>query len=235
MSKLSKDAESNPALKAALEKIYRAEGLISSDPKEKISEYCPVTLWHGTSAHLLPFIKQHGLGGQNILAGWEVMEFLKWTYNNLDKGKPNDYAHPDYGDLMTIQFALDDNKKKYEYGDLYVTGQYRKAESYSKRAPEILDLVRLAVNIARRQNKSIVEQKLESYDKIKSFLCLPSQPIVLELPPILLTNLKMEDESQLINELRQNRHYMEAGSFRLNAIIPFKDILKIHPIMPYSE
>ena len=235
MSKLSKEAEANPTLKAALEKIYRAEGLISSDPKEKISEYCPVTLWHGTSAHLLPFIKQHGLGGQNILSEWKVMEFLKWTYKNLDKGEPNDCAHPDYGDLMTIRFALDDNKKKYEYGDLYVTGQYRKAESYSKRAPEILDLVRLAVNIARRQNKSIVEQKLESYDKIKSFLCLPSQPIVLELPPILLTNLKMEDESQLINELRHNRHYMEAGSFRLNAIIPFKDIVKIYPILPYSE
>jgi len=235
MSKLSKEAEANPTLKAALEKIYRADGLISSEPKEKISEYCPVTLWHGTSAHLLPIIKQHGLGGQNILAEWKVMEFLKWTYKNLDKGEPNDYAHNDYGDLMTIRFALDDNKKNFEYGDLYVTGQYRKAESYSRRAPELLDLVRLAVNIARRQNKSIVEQKLESYDKIKNFLSLPAKPIVIELPPILLTNLKRENGSHLINELKLNMHYLEIESFRLNTIISFNDIVKIHPIVPYSE
>ena len=39
MSKLSKEAELNPTLKAAVEKIYMAEGLISSEHKEKISEY----------------------------------------------------------------------------------------------------------------------------------------------------------------------------------------------------
>ena len=136
---------------------------------------------------------------------------------------------------MTIRFALDDNKKNFEYGDLYVTGQYRKAESYSRRAPELLDLVRLAVNIARRQNKSIVEQKLESYDKIKNFLSLPAKPIVIELPPILLTNLKRENGSHLINELKLNMHYLEIESFRLNTIISFNDIVKIHPIVPYSE
>jgi len=232
----------DPVLKAAMERVYKAEGIPGFETPEssdkKNEGYCPVKLWHGTSAHLLPMIKKYGLGGQNVLVNWNVMEFLSWTFENLDEWDPNDFTNPDHYSLNLTRAAIDEardpNLPNFEYGHLYVTGQYHKAESYAQTAPELLDLVRLILDIARRQNKTIIEQKLEQFSEIKSFLRLPPQPIVIELPSVLITNLKGENGEEIDDfmskEMQQDKLYWELMSYRINAVIPFEEIIEIYPI-----
>lgn len=232
----------NPILKAAMESVYRAEGIPGFETLESTDEqregFLPVKLWHGTSAHLLPIIKQYGLGGQDVLAKWKVIEFLTWAYEKLDEFNPKDFSNPNYLSLMTTKAAIDKHRDpellNFEYGDVYVTGQYDKAERYSRRAPELLDHVRLILDVARQQNKTDVEQELEKFSEIKSFLCRPIEPIVIELPPVLFTNLQDENGRELEQWEPQDRELQkfswEAMSYRVTTVIPFEQIVAIHPV-----
>jgi len=200
-------------------------------------EYYPKTLWHGTSAHLLPLIKNYGLGGRNIMADWKVKDFLKWAFPYF-QFDDYDYTDPDYGVLSMIQKSLDENRASiamnFAHGDLYVTGGYERAASYAKYAPEIMDFVRLTAEIASRRKISIIQDELESYSEIKRFLSLPPKPLVMELPKVAIKYLESENGGSvdLFQELDEpiRSDLLKQTSFRLNVVIPLNEIVNTYPV-----
>lgn len=221
----------------AMEQVLISQGVIKGENKLQDNEFCPVDLWHGTSAHLLPWIKEYGLGGKNIMDEWRVGEFLQWAFDTIGPWDRYDYSNPDLSVLLAIDAAVSEKKRSlnFEYGDLYVTGQYDKAERYALRAPELLDLAREAVNIARSENAYIVDKKLKEYPEIKDFLSLPPKPIVIKLPPVLIINLRNEDGDPLFDFMSEKQFALwSLFSFRVDAVVPFKEIVEIHPVQ-HSE
>ena len=55
-------------------------------------DFNSLTLWHGTSEHLIPSIREFGLGGKNLLPELGVLEFLSETVSFLD------FDEMDFGD-----------------------------------------------------------------------------------------------------------------------------------------
>jgi hypothetical protein len=229
------------SLKPSLEQAFKDLGLLGAGSgksgKDENNEYCPVVLWHGTSAHLLPIMKAHGLGGRNVLEDWKAFEFLQWAFEAIGDWDRYDYSNPNLSLLVTISAAL--GKKgamNFEYGDLYATGQYQKAANYS-RGPEVLDLIRLAIKLIDKQKQNLLIKKLEQYPEIKRFLSLPPKPIVLKLPHVLIANLSLENGDELpeylISDIDQSKGLWEIESFRVTTTIPFEDIVEIHQV-PYS-
>lgn len=99
----------------------------------------PFSLWHGTSAHLLPAIREHGLGGRNLMTEWGVMDFLKRALPQVGVDE-NDFHDPDILDLMPIHAAVKGGAAgmNFEYGSVYVAGGYDKAAIYAQTAPELI-------------------------------------------------------------------------------------------------
>lgn len=190
----------------------------------------PHPLWHGTSAHLLPLIEEHGLGGRNVMADWRVMEFLQWTFPQLGFDDQN-YSDPDYMDLLPIQAAVRGGAAgmNFVYGDVYVTGGYDKAAVYAQTAPELLSFARTLVEVARRRELAAIPSELASYSEIAEFLTLDPAPVVLKLPPVPLSSLRSETGGEVPFEM-----FAEGGggqvllsqfAFRVDSVIPMTDLV----------
>jgi hypothetical protein len=189
----------------------------------------PHTLWHGTSAHLLPMIDKYGLGGRNVLAGWRVMEFLQWAFPQLGFDDQN-YSDPDYLELLPIQAAARGGADgmNFVYGDVYATGGYDKAASYAQTAPELLSFARTVVEVAERKGLESIADGLKRYVQVADFLNGEPKPVVLKLPPVPISSVRMERggdvpidmlaDSPVLDEL------ISQLAFRVEAVIPLSEI-----------
>jgi hypothetical protein len=189
----------------------------------------PLTLWHGTSAHLLPTIKEHGLGGRNIMQDWRVMAFLQWALHFVDVDD-TDFAHPDYIPLLSVKAAAKGGAAgmNFEYGDVYVAGGFDKAADYSLNAPELMSLARTVLDISDRRGVGEVRDGLADYPEIRDFLALEPSPVVLKLPPVPKDMVKSErgGDVPFLNRLgdeRANIRLAQLG-FRLTSVVPFNEI-----------
>lgn len=183
------------------------------------------TLWHGTSAHLLPLIEEHGLGGRNVMADWHVMEFLQRSFSQLGFDDRN-YSDPDYMELLPIHAATRGGAPgmNFEYGDVYVTGGYDKAASYAQTAPELLSLARSVVEVAHRRNFTTISDELANFPDISEFLSLDPAPVVLKLPPIRMSSLRSEEGDDCPFELFADGPVADAlisqFAFRVDEVVP---------------
>ena len=189
----------------------------------------PHTLWHGTSAHLLPLIEEQGLGGRDLMADWRVMEFLQRAFPRL--GFDNqDYSDPDCMELLPIRAAVRGGAAgmNFVYGDLYAAGGYAKAAFYAQTAPELLSFVRTVVEVANRRKLSAISDELPNYPEIEEFLSLDLAPVVLKLPPVPMTSVRSEDGGEIPFDVIANSPASEAlisqCAFRVDAVIPLSDI-----------
>ena len=192
----------------------------------------PHPLWHGTSAHLLPLIEEHGLGGRNVMADWRVMEFLQWSLAQLGFDDQN-YSDPDYMELLPIRAATRGGAAgmNFVYGDLYVTGGYDKAAAYARTAPELLSFARTIVEIAHRRELTAIPDELANYPQIAEFLSLDPAPVVLKLPPVPMSSLRTEKGGDIPFELFAEgvvgEEMLSPWAFRLDAVIPMADLVPI--------
>lgn len=189
----------------------------------------PHPLWHGTSAHLLPLIEEHGLGGRNVMADWRVMEFLQWAFPLLGFDDRN-YSDPDYMDLLPIQAAARGGAVglNFVYGDVYATGGYYKAASYAQRAPELLSFARAVIDVANRRGLVAIPEELANYPEIAEFLSLDPAPVVLKLPPVPMSSLRSEDGGDCPFDIFVESGVEEAmlaqWTFRVDAVIPLSEV-----------
>lgn len=197
------------------------------------------TLWHGTSAHLLPLIEEHGLGGRNVMSDWRVMDFLRWAFPQLGFDDQN-YADPDYGDLLAIQAAARGGAAgmNFIYGDVYAAGGYDKAANYARTAPELLSFVRTVVEIAHRRKLTTIPDELASYPQIENFFSLDPAPVVLKLPPIPMSSLRSEDGGDLPIDLFADgpvgAALLSQFAFRIDATIPMNE-LEVLTVTPVNQ
>ena len=189
----------------------------------------PLTLWHGTSAHLLPTIKEHGLGGRNIMQDWRVMDFIKWALPFVDV-EDGDFGHHDYMPLMPVKAAAKGGADgmNFEYGDVYVAGGFDKAADYSLNAPELMSLAQTVLDIADRRDAGAVRDGLADYPEIRNFLALESSPVVLKLPPIPADMVRSERGGEVplldrVGDEVTSIIFAELG-FRLTSVVPFDEI-----------
>lgn len=192
----------------------------------------PHPLWHGTSAHLLPLIEEHGLGGRNVMADWCVMEFLQWSFAQLGFDDQN-YSDPDYMDLLPIRAATRGGAAgmNFVYGDVYVTGGYDKAAAYAQTAPELLSFARTLVEVAQRRELTAITDRLANYRQIAEFLALDPAPVVLKLPPVPMSALRSEDGGDwpfdMFVESGVGEAMLAQWAFRVDAVIPMADLVPI--------
>lgn len=186
-------------------------------------------LWHGTSAHLLPLIEEHGLGGRNMMADWRVMDFLQWAFAQLGFDDQN-YSDPDYMDLLPIQAAVRGGAAgmNFVYGDVYATGGYDKAAVYAQTAPELLSFARTVVEAAQRIELTAIPNELAHYPEISEFLSLDPAPVVLKLPPVPMSSLRSEGGGDcpfdMFAEGRVGELLLSQFAFRVDAVIPLKEV-----------
>jgi len=189
----------------------------------------PFTLWHGTSAHFLPMMKEHGLGGSNPMADWRVMDFLADALKILDVAE-DDFAHPDILDLQPIMAAVKGGAAglNFEYGDVYVAGGYDKAAYYASIAPELVSFVRTVLEVANRRGDSSVREGLSVYARLEAFVGLAPKPIVLKLPPLPLSLFQDERGGEVQFPANFTGEVSEAFysqmAYRLTTVIPFEGI-----------
>jgi len=189
----------------------------------------PHPLWHGTSAHLLPLIDKHGLGGHDVMADWRVMEFLQRAFPLLGFDDRN-YSDPDYMDLLPIQAVIRGGAAgmNFVYGDLYVTGGYDKAAAYARAAPELLSFVRTVVDVAHRRELTAILDELANYPQIAKFLALDPAPVVLKLPQVPMSSLRSEGGGACTFEMFPEGVVGEAllaqFAFRVDAVIPLVEV-----------
>lgn len=189
----------------------------------------PHTLWHGTSAHLLPLIEEHGLGGRNVMADWRVMEFLQRAFPLLGFDDQN-YSDPDYMDLLPIQAAVRGGAAgmNFVYGDVYATGGYDKAAVYAQTAPELLSFARTVVEVAHRRELTAIPNELANYPQIADFLNRDPTPVVLKLPPVPMSSLRNENGGDCPFDKFANGQVGEAmfsqWAFRVDAVIPLSEL-----------
>lgn len=189
----------------------------------------PHPLWHGTSAHLLPLIEEHGLGGRNVMADWRVMEFLQWAFPQLGFDDQN-YSDPDYMDLLPIQAAVRGGAAgmNFVYGDVYATGGYDKAAVYAQTAPELLSFARTVVEVAHRRELTVIRDELANYRQIAEFLSLCPEPVVLKLPPVPVSSLRSEDGGDFPFDVLVDgasvKVLLAQWAFRVDAVIPLSEL-----------
>jgi hypothetical protein len=189
----------------------------------------PLTLWHGTSAHLLPTIKEYGLGGRNVMADWRVMDFIQSAVPFVDVAD-GDFGHPDYVPLMSVKAAAKGGADgmNFEYGDVYVAGGFQKAADYSLNSPELMSLVRTVLDISDRRNVGAVRDRLADYPELRDFLALEPSPIVLKLPPVPANIVQNEGGGEVpllerVGDKVTNIMFAQLG-FRLTSVVPFDGI-----------
>jgi hypothetical protein len=189
----------------------------------------PFTLWHGTSAHLLPTIQKHGLGGRYPMADWRVLDFLTLALKILDVAD-DDFNHPDIMELMPIMSAVKGGAigMNFEYGDVYVAGGCHRAADYAMNAPELISFVRTVLEIADRQGDTSVRDGLSGHTELVEFLGFEPRPVVLKLPPLPLS--LFQNEKGGLVQFPSNFNYEARKAFysqmayRLTTTIPFEGI-----------
>lgn len=190
----------------------------------------PLTLWHGTSAHLLPLIREHGLGGRNVMADWRVMDFLEWAFPQVGVAE-YDFHDPDYLDLLPIRAAVDGGAAgmNFEYGSVYVAGGYDRAADYAQSAPELISFVRILLDVAGRREMPSISDGLERFPELHQFLRQEPRPIVLKLPPTPMALIRDERggpllmPEQILEVSADSPEWSQAG-FRIAAVVPFEGI-----------
>jgi len=191
--------------------------------------YFPRTLWHGTSAHLLPMIKKHGLGGRNAMSQLRIMDFIQEAFPHVGFDD-TDFSNPDYMDLLPVQAAVRGGATgmNFEYGDLYVTGGYHKAAIYAQSAPELVSFAKTIIEIGRRESNNAIEDALADFPDAKDFLGLSYAPIVLKLPKLPID--RVEDErgcpltfSDMLED-RVSEAKMSQRAFRVKGVVPFNEL-----------
>jgi hypothetical protein len=190
----------------------------------------PFPLWHGTSAYLLPAIREHGLGGRNLMAQWRVMDFLERAFPQVGVDE-NDFHDPDILDLMPIRAAINGGAAgmNFEYGSVYVAGGYDKAAAYAQTAPELISFVRILLEVAKRRGLTSVSDGLEDFPEVREFLKLEPKPVVLKLSPVLMAHVQNERGEKItvpqdaMHSLGKNQFWSQVG-FRLTEVIPFERI-----------
>ncbi len=197
----------------------------------------PHHLYHGTSAHLLPFIEEHGLGGRNLMGEWRVMDFLRLTFPAL-RYDPYNPSDPHYLDKGMIRKTLEGGAAgmNFEYGDLYATGGYDRAARYAGYGPELIDFVRKSVEVADGYGVSDVRRALEDFPEIGEFIGKPQSPIVLKLPLLPKSVLEEEDGGSVDFDFITDPDHIDAilpqWSFRVEAVIPFHEIEVLEYLAP---
>jgi hypothetical protein len=190
----------------------------------------PFTLWHGTSAHLLPTIKEHGLGGRHVMAEWGVMDFLKWAFPQIGVAE-YDFDDPDCMELMPIRSAVNGGSAglNFEYNSVYLAGGYDKAADYAQTAPELVSFVRTIQQVAERRGIHSISRGLADYPELTEFLKLDIKPVVLKLPPLPQTLIQNERGGpagmpSASDDGGVNMHLWSQIAFRLTEVIPFQGI-----------
>ena len=192
-------------------------------------KYFPSALWHGTSAHMLPMIKEHGLGGRNALEEFRILDFMREAFPHLGFDD-NDYSNPDYCDLLPVRAAVQGgaNGMNFEYGDIYVTGGFDKAAMYARRAPELVSLAKNIVEIGRRDGIDEIENALRAYPQAKELLELSYAPVVLKLPKMSLDRIEDEHGGKpFVPGALDGKAYemlVSQLAYRVKGVVPFEEL-----------
>ena len=189
----------------------------------------PFQLWHGTSAHLLPQIERHGLGGKNVIAEWRVLEFIIQAFPLLEFDQ-NNLSDPDHTELTMIGLCARQasHGMNFQHGEVYATGGFEKACSYALTAPEALFFARRLSEIGRQRGNSAIAVCLSQHAEVSNYLSKPPKPIVLKLPGLEAARILNEKGQPLPSWSDQHLDVFERVhdqmSYRITGIIPFADL-----------
>jgi len=172
------------------------------------AELMPIPLWHGTSSWYLPGVLEHGLGAVDVHAQLRSREFYRAAWElRLALAEPEDRAELEryYGSrsraIMGDPAAVEGFN--FRYGQLYVTGEERKAVTYAARGYGS-ELVRLGAALLKQIREASPEKAsalLSSYPEIAACLEHEHKPIVIRLDRIERRWLRLETGAPIITDL----------------------------------
>lgn len=192
----------------------------------------PESLWHGTSRHLLPSIKAHGLGSVDPLDDLDAIRFLAEANELMDFDEYN-FEDPDHISKSIVRKAARQcsHGMNFQHGATYLTGSRQKAESYARRAPELIFIVKDLIRFTPTERHETLQRLLARFPALSGFLDLPSQPVLLEIPECEVSKLATEHGENLkaYGSLLDSHAARQQLAYRLLAPIPWSDLI-IHDL-----
>ena len=152
------------------------------------SEPMPFPLYHGTSTWYLPDILKHGLGGVNVHEQRQTRRFLKGAWQ-LRQEFTDDNENRELLSLQrSIISAMIDERAtdggfNFRYGQVYVTGDQRKAvlHASNRYGSELLSEAAALIEQVREISEPAATNFLSVYPNISDCLQFAHEAVVIKL------------------------------------------------------
>lgn len=212
---------------------YKTQNLKNNTP-------LPFSLYHGTSTVFLKSIIENGLGGVNPIHEWNVLELAEKVFE-LSKEHLEDYTpfrnRRNSFENMVYQRTGGMN---WQHGETYLSSTISKATSYASSnwmGSELLTTTAdFLKELTKRNIPEAVNKLYKEHPEVFKLLETSPSAILIEIPGLLLENLKSENGGDVLEDLEYINNDQNLGkedlifkNFRLTKKIE-PEALKIYMV-----
>lgn len=204
----------------------------------------PFPLYHGTSTIFEDSIKQHGLGGHNLIKEYSVLEFLSEleAVANSMIMHDNDWKYGMQYDVSNITGQKVFGLMNYQHGQVYLSPNRMTAGFYSqnKYGSEALTCVFKIIDILAKNGIQISKDVKDKYEPVLNLRNLDKKQIVYEIFGLPIDFLLMGEAGQDVNNqiekvmIQIEKHgydkyqsKVDQINFRLAKPIPFEMLKEV--------
>jgi len=157
-----------------------------------------IPLYHGTSSLFLEDIIKYGLGGQNPVVSWHVLEFGKKIYPLVEKHLSNSYLEARIGSFK-LMVEQKSGIMNFQHGDTYVSPSKSTAIRYAvnkRYGSEILTYtLDFLDELIRQKIKGVTDDLYKHYPQLFNLLDISPAPLLFKID-----NIDNRDQEDLVAE-----------------------------------
>lgn len=174
------------------------------------SESVPFPLYHGTSTWYLPGILKHGLGSVDVHEQLQTRRFLKEAWELRLKFADGNESREQLSLDSSIISAMTEERVtgggfNFRYGQVYVTGDQRKAVGYASNryGSELLTEATRIIEQIRKISEASADRLLSLYPAISDCLKFAHEAVVIKFDRVPRKFVMTETGRELPNDLSE--------------------------------
>ncbi|MGB7157388.1 MAG: hypothetical protein WBD40_04945 [Tepidisphaeraceae bacterium] len=210
-------------------------------------------LYHGTSSLNLPSIREHGLGGCNLIAELDVISFLVHLYSVAQAILPADHAEWCLAKVVMepmVKQRVAASGFNYRHGQTYLTPSQRTAINYAvnnAQGSELLSNVKHLQELVASVDPSAASRITLGNPALKERFQRTGKPIVIRISHLPVAMLRSEsggNANEVVQKIEAlmstpgNREVAEAMcqqcNFELHGVVPF-DLLRCYEVSSSND
>jgi hypothetical protein len=177
-----------------------------------------LTLYHGTNSRFLDSIKQHGLGGINIVAQMNVLPLFKELHQLASSELKKEYDFVPITYRWTINSICNQSagsQINWQHGDVYLTPSVNRAMSFAvqnKYGSELFTYLKSLIDFIDKHSDARAQAILAKYPAVNELLNQEGRPIVFELTDLVPSDLLDEGGLPADTFFQETLHYLDTLS-----------------------